>query len=158
MQFEQALDLFTTIIDTEGGISGVIDTSVTSFASFVLSEQLDSAAAGSVESAVAAALSVYDLRNRAQSDGSNLAVAVNNLSICALYVKQIRTAITRLEQLVLLDPARHLTDPVVFNLCTLYDLSYAPDTSMMKKKLMQKVAGEYHVDDPILHWRSFRLS
>lgn len=119
---------------------------------------LHSASVGSCEAAVVSALSVYDLHLRSRADGSNLAVAVNNLSICALCVKQIRTAISRLEQLVLLDPARHLTDPVVFNLCTLYDLSYAPEASATKKKVIQRVASEYHVDDPILHWRSFRLS
>jgi len=155
-QFEQALDLFTTIIDTEGGLAS--EGLASQLAPSIPASVLKGATAGTLEAAVASALSVHDLQRRAQADGSNLAVAVNNLSICALYVKQIRTAITRLEQLILLDPARHLTDPVVFNLCTLYDLSYAPDTSVMKKKVMQGVAGAYHVDDPILHWRSFRLS
>lgn len=151
------MDLFATIIDTEGGMTG--DSGVSSqLAASIPAEQLHCASTGTCEAAVVSALSVYDLQERAQADGSNLAVAVNNLSICALYVKEIRTAISRLEQLVLRDPARHLTDPVVFNLCTLYDLSYAPDASVTKKKVMQRVAGEYHVDDPILHWRSFRLS
>lgn len=151
------MDLFATIIDTEGGMSAE-GGAASLLATSLTSQQLQSVGAGSCEAAVVSALSVYDLHLRSQADGSNLAVAVNNLSICALYVKEIRTAIARLEQLVLLDPARHLTDPVVFNLCTLYDLSYAPDASVTKKKVMQRVASEYHVDDPILHWRSFRLS
>lgn len=170
VQFEQALDLFATIIETEGGMTAEINnnnnnntsnnTSNNSHATSILPSTADThtASVGSLAAAVAGALNVHDLQRRAEVDGDTLAIAVNNLSICALYVKQIRTAITRLEQLVLLDPARHLTDPVVFNLCTLYDLSFAPETSVMKKKVMQKVASEYHVDDPVLHWRSFRLS
>ena len=87
-------------------------------------------------------------------------------------------------------------DPVVFNLCTLYDLSCSPDISVVKKKVppfspahpvvvlpslslslaqltcfamlprsisvwtqvLQQFAAVYHMDDPVLHWRSFRLN
>ena len=183
-QFEQALDRFTTMIDTEGSSSsgggrGRDDTEE-SVASAAPGPPPAQAQHGSVAAAIAAALSIHGLlpgwaasnnttedSNSSTGDSSscgndsgatNLAAAVNNLSICSLYVKQIRTAIGRLEQLIAAHPARHLTDPVVFNLCTLYDLSYAPEASALKKKLLQKVAYEYHVDDPILHWRSFRLS
>lgn len=158
-QFEQALDLFTTIVETEGATVDSSDAELeTATASLSLTTAPPAAATASVDAAIAAALSVHSQQVRRSTEHSNLAVAVNNLSICCLYVKQIRMAIQRLEQLILQHPARHLTDPVVFNLCTLYDLSYAPDTSAMKKKLMQRVASEYHVDDPILHWKSFRLS
>ena len=47
---------------------------------------------------------------------------------------------------------------VVFNLCTLYDLSCSPEISVMKKKVLQQFAGVYHMEDPVLHWRSFRLN
>jgi hypothetical protein len=84
--------------------------------------------------------------------------AVNNYSICAMYLKRINEAISRLEALILLNPVRNMVDPVVFNVCTLYDLSYAPEISSTKKKVLQKVAVLFHVVDPVLHWRSFRLN
>lgn len=86
-----------------------------------------------------------------------LGIAVNNLAICSLYLKRIQKAIYQLEQLIFSNPTKYLLDPIVFNLCTLYDLSYAPDASTFKKKILQRIAIEYHVDDPILHWKSFRL-
>jgi hypothetical protein len=166
LQFEQALDLFGTVIDSEGSSTssaahaGNAEAAVLAgLSNLQLSAQ---ASTGSADRAIAAALSLHSGGDAAgdyfSPEGGNLAVAVNNLAICSLYVKQIRQAITRLEQLILQDPARYLIDPVVFNLCTLYDLSYAPETSATKKKLLQKVASEYHMDDPILHWRSFRLN
>lgn len=87
-----------------------------------------------------------------------LGSAVNNYSICALYLKRINQAIAQLESLIAINPPLYMIDPVVFNLCTLYDLSYAPDVSTTKKKSLQKVAIEFHIDDPILHWKSFRLN
>lgn len=84
--------------------------------------------------------------------------AVNNYAICALYLRRIKLAIDKLENLIKDDPLRHLTDPIVFNLCTLYDLSCSPDISTMKKVVLQKLSSRYHVDDPMLHWRSFRLT
>jgi hypothetical protein len=153
------------VIDSEGSCSSAVAladsaeaAALASLSSLQLTAQATSASANR---AIAAALSLRagDAGGVCYSpEGGNLAVAVNNLAICSLYVKQIRQAITRLEQLILQDPARYLIDPVVFNLCTLYDLSYAPETSATKKKLLQKVASEYHMDDPILHWRSFRLN
>lgn len=91
-------------------------------------------------------------------DENLLAAAVNNAAICALYVKQINQAINCFEKLIIENPAKYMTDPVVFNLCTLYDLSFAPDVSTTKKKVLQKVAVRFQLEDPILHWRSFRLS
>jgi hypothetical protein len=161
-QFEQALDLFGTVIDSEGSASAR-DAGRTEAAALAGLSNLHlsaPASGGTADRAIAAALSLQsgDAGDFFSPEGGNLAVAVNNLAICSLYVKQIRQAITRLEQLILQDPARYMIDPVVFNLCTLYDLSYAPETSATKKKLLQRVASEYHMDDPILHWRSFRLN
>jgi hypothetical protein len=148
-QFEQALDNFATIVDFEG-------VGASEEAPVMLHSEVHEQYASPAE-AIAAAVSIPTLQQTG-ADSSQLAAAVNNLSICSLYLKQIRTAIQRLEQLITRDPSRFLSDPVVFNLCTLYDLSFAPETSLLSKKLLQKVASEYHVDDPILHWRSFRLS
>jgi hypothetical protein len=92
------------------------------------------------------------------SEESLLDAAVNNFAICALYLRNIPAAVAKIENLILDDPVRHMTDPIVFNLCTLYDLSCAPDVSTTKKKVLQRVAAIFHVDDPILHWRSFRLN
>jgi hypothetical protein len=87
-----------------------------------------------------------------------MAAAVNNYAICSLYLRRIPIAISRLEGLIQQNPTKFLTDPVVFNLCTLYDLSSSPEVSVLKKKVLQQVAIRFHVDDPILNWRSFRLS
>jgi hypothetical protein len=87
-----------------------------------------------------------------------MAAAVNNYAICSLYLRRIPIAISRLEGLIQQNPTRYLTDPVVFNLCTLYDLSSSPEVSVIKKKVLQQVAIRFHVDDPILNWRSFRLN
>ena len=89
---------------------------------------------------------------------SVLSAAVNNYSICALYLRRVKEAINRLEELIKDDPVCSLIDPIVFNLCTLYDLSCSADISMMRKLVLQKLSIRYHVDDPMLHWRSFRLN
>ena len=57
--------------------------------------------------------------------------------------------------LILEDPLKFMIDPVVFNLCTLYDLSFAPEMSMIKKKVLQKVSTMVHIED--INWRSFRI-
>ena len=84
--------------------------------------------------------------------------AVNNYAICALYLRRIKVSIEKLENLIKENPIVHLTDSIVFNLCTLYDLSCSPDMSSMRKMVLQKLSIKYHVDDPMLHWRSFRLN
>ena len=89
---------------------------------------------------------------------SVLSAAVNNYSICALYLRRVKEAISRLEELIKDDPVCSLIDPIVFNLCTLYDLSCSADISVMRKLVLQKLSVRYHVDDPMLHWRSFRLN
>eukprot|EP01038_Epipyxis_sp_PR26KG_P016847 gene16847-23079_t len=87
-----------------------------------------------------------------------VAAAVNNYAVCSLYMKKISQAISQLENLILNNPSQNMTDPIIFNLCTLYDLSYAPDISTNKKKMLQRLAVKYFVDDPVLHWKSFRLA
>lgn len=86
------------------------------------------------------------------------AAALNNFAICSLYLKRNISAINKIEELITEDPVRFMTDAVVFNLCTMYDLSFAPDASSAKKKALQKLATRYGINDPILHWRSFRLN
>lgn len=87
---------------------------------------------------------------------SILTSATNNYAICSLYLRRIQEAVKKMEDLILDDPTQHLIDPIVFNLCTMYDLSCAPDLSIEKKKALQDVAGHYYIED--LHWKSFRLN
>lgn len=91
-------------------------------------------------------------------DESLLSAGVNNLCLCLLHLKQNHTAIARLEALIGENPPRFMSDAVVFNLCTMYDLSYSPDASQQKKKVLQKVATRFGLVDPVLHWRSFRAT
>lgn len=157
-QYSQALDVFSTVIEAEG------------------SEQLDAVDAGSffasthtqmrcvnistifsrgISSSVAicSVLAAFD-----DFQQPLLVAATNNAAVCALYVKRVEHAVGILEKIVKRDPPRHMIDPIVFNLCTLYDLSYSADISTLKKKVLQRVASNYQIDDAILHWRSFRLS
>lgn len=108
--------------------------------------------------AIMTSLSIDNKSWISRDDNNILGIAINNFAICSLYLKRIREAIKHLEHLILTNPMKYLIDPVVFNLCTLYDLSFAPETSTNKKKVLQKIASVYQVDDPILHWKSFRLS
>jgi hypothetical protein len=89
-------------------------------------------------------------------EDSNLAAATNNFAICSLYLRRIQEAVAKIEELIQDDPSQNLIDPVVFNLCTMYDLSCAPDVSIEKKKALQEIARHYHIED--LHWKSFRLN
>lgn len=82
-------------------------------------------------------------------------IAVNNYAICALYLKRLPDAISTLEQLVRENPPRNMVDAVVFNLCTMYDLSNEPQVALGKKRVLQQVASRYHLEDVL--WQSFRL-
>ena len=48
--------------------------------------------------------------------------AVNNMTLCHLYMCNMKDAVVSLEGLVRDDPAAFLTERVAFNLCTLYEL------------------------------------
>lgn len=91
-------------------------------------------------------------------DEQLLASAVNNFSVATLSLKLNMQSIQRLEALLGEDPLVYMTDAVVFNLCTMYDLSFSPDVSAGKKKVLQKVALRFGLVDPILLWRSFRAN
>jgi len=82
--------------------------------------------------------------------------AVNSYAVCALHLKQIEGSIRQLERLVLEDPARHMGDAIVFNLCTLYDLSCSTQTSLARKQVLRHVASLYHVQG-LLNPKSYRL-
>lgn len=98
----------------------------------------------------------HPLAGALEIEESTLAAAVNNYAICSLYLRRIHEAVAKMEDLIQDDPTQNLIDPIVFNLCTMYDLSCAPDISVEKKKALQEVANHYHIED--LHWKSFRLN
>lgn len=83
--------------------------------------------------------------------------AVNNYAVCCLYLKRIKDGIAEIENIICENPAMFFYDGIVFNLCTLYELSGTPDLSTNKKKALQRVALAYHMEDPIISWKSFRL-
>ncbi len=64
-------------------------------------------------------------------------------------------AVSALERLVREAPAMHLCDALVFNLCTLYDLSCDNRASARKKRVLQGVAERYLLDD--IDPASFRI-
>lgn len=61
----------------------------------------------------------------------NNVVAVNNRAICWLYTCQLAKAVQSLEELIVREPSA-LTESLVFNLCTLYEL--ASERSVDKKR------------------------
>ena len=56
------------------------------------------------------------------------------------------------------DPFIYLTDPVIFNLCTMYDISHSVGVAEMKKRSLRNVAEVYWLSDRALNWRSFRIT
>ena len=84
-----------------------------------------------------------------------LPIAVNNFAVCSLHLRKIKAAVEKIEELIQDDPAKHMIDPIIFNLCTMYDLSFGPEVSAQKKKSLKIISEKYHIDD--ISWKSFRL-
>eukprot|EP00667_Euglena_gracilis_P011741 EG_transcript_12011 len=70
--------------------------------------------------------------------------AANNQAICALYNCHLTEAISILEDLIRRDPKQALTEAVIFNLCSMYDLQSEQGAS--KKKVLQSVVQRYKGD------------
>ena len=87
-----------------------------------------------------------------------LPLAVNNMTVCALFLKQMSFATLNLENVIKLNPYEYFTAYTVFNLCTLYDLSLTPEQSSLKKKSLYKVSLFYEISDTIVPFQAFRLS
>jgi hypothetical protein len=87
---------------------------------------------------------------------SLLAVAVNNYAVCAVFLKKVKVALTKLESVIQDNPSQNILDPIIFNLCTIYDLSYSSEVSTNKKKTIQNIASHYGIEE--VSWRSFRLA
>ena len=63
---------------------------------------------------------------------------LNNLSLCHLYSGNMHLAVQELEGLIREDPCLYLTEAVVFNLCTLYELGLDGEECARKKQLLQQ--------------------
>ncbi|XP_071964074.1 trafficking protein particle complex subunit 12-like [Antedon mediterranea] len=71
-------------------------------------------------------------------------IAVNNLSVCQLYMGKLREALASLESLVHKDPEKYLDEGLLFNLCTLYELESS--RSMHKKQTLLGLVNRYRGD------------
>jgi hypothetical protein len=165
LQFVDACDLFKSVIDS------AINTRASNFGSmssatgsFLLGEDRDSEATedeGQMKDASYVmspdfSILAHRCAGVVEMEDSLLPIAVNNFAVCSLHLRKIKGAVSKMEELVQDDPPRHMIDPVIFNLCTMYDLSFGPNVSTEKKKTLQQIAEKYNIDD--LHWRSFRLN
>jgi tetratricopeptide (TPR) repeat protein len=71
-------------------------------------------------------------------------IAANNKAICLLYSCELTHAITLLENLIKQNPELNLREPIVFNLCTLYDLK--SENSQEKKKYILNLVTKFASD------------
>ena len=81
---------------------------------------------------------------------------MNNYAICAVYICELEKAVTMLENLIREDPTAHMSDVIVFNLCTLYELSCDSKVQTRRKNVLKQVAMRFCLDDVDAH--SFRLT
>lgn len=81
------------------------------------------------------------------ADQHQLAHALNNLALCALYTCDVNSAVDLMESLVKENPTLFLTEVMVFNLCTLYELGADVTGSGKKKKILQSVAKRFFLHD-----------
>ncbi|CAM9831498.1 unnamed protein product [Scytosiphon promiscuus] len=82
--------------------------------------------------------------------------ALNNLSLAMVYSCDVMPGVKTLEGLIRKDPRLYMLDVVIFNLCTLYDLSYDAVASAKKKRTLQAVAQRFRLED--IDVSSFRMS
>jgi hypothetical protein len=90
-----------------------------------------------------------------ENEGGLYAAATNGMATSLLFLRRIEESIALLEALIQSGPSKYMTDAVVFNLCTMYDLSCAHELSGCKKRMLQGVANKYRICN--LNWKSFRL-
>eukprot|EP00752_Nemacystus_decipiens_P007280 g6516.t1 len=82
--------------------------------------------------------------------------ALNNLSLAMVYSCDVMRGVETLEGLIRKDPRLYMLDVVIFNLCTLYDLSFDAVASARKKRTLQAVAQRFRLED--IDTASFRMS
>lgn len=77
-------------------------------------------------------------------DGKVNYVATSNLAVCQLYLGNLRQAITTLENLLKVDPEHFLSETLIFNLSTMYELE--SEQHLEKKKHLMKLAAAHFGD------------
>lgn len=82
--------------------------------------------------------------------------ALNNIALCALYTCKVEYAVELLEGLVKENPTSYLTEVMVFNICTLYELGTDVAGSIRKKTVLQGVAKRFFLHD--IGSEHFRIS
>lgn len=73
-----------------------------------------------------------------------------------VYSCDVMRGVQTLEGLIRKDPRLYMLDVVVFNLCTLYDLSFDAVASAAKKRTLQGVGQRYRLED--IDPASYRIS
>lgn len=73
-----------------------------------------------------------------------------------MYTCELGTAVDTLESLIKEDPTAHMVDVLVFNLCTMYELSCDNVITNQRKRVLQQVAARFCLDD--IAELSFRIS
>jgi trafficking protein particle complex subunit 12 len=68
--------------------------------------------------------------------------ARTNSAICLLHLGRLTEAVSRLECCLKEDPVTALDEGLIFNLCTLYDLTY-PDEARAKKTILHRLATRF---------------
>ncbi|XP_071835646.1 trafficking protein particle complex subunit 12-like isoform X2 [Apostichopus japonicus] len=61
--------------------------------------------------------------------------AVNNISVCLLYMGKLKSALNLLESLVNDEPDKYLDESILFNLCTLYELESSKSANKKQQLL-----------------------
>jgi hypothetical protein len=85
-----------------------------------------------------------------------IVAAANNMVVSALHCCEVRLGVNCVEALIQKDPSRFMSDSIIFNLCTLYDLAFNSGYSIRKKKMLQVLAKLYHLNT--INPSSFRMT
>nr|XP_054772794.1 trafficking protein particle complex subunit 12-like [Lytechinus pictus] len=71
-------------------------------------------------------------------------MAINNVSVCCLYLGKLKEALSLLENLVNKDSSEFLDESLIFNLCTLYELESSK--SIVKKQNLLSLVSKHKGD------------
>ncbi|CAM9194498.1 unnamed protein product [Chrysoparadoxa australica] len=108
----------------------------------LLRSQLDAPPAAQAQAAQGAA----DTAAVAVDEGL-LCGAQNNLALACLFSSHVTMAVDHLENSVRSNPTKNMSETVVQNLSTLYDLSCSAAASATKKRVLDAVARYFCLDD-----------